>query len=478
MEIHIFTDHKNLTFKNFSSDRVTGWRLMAEEFNITWHYIEGPNNVVADALSRLPIISPVSSSSSSQECHMFEDFYMADHLGTDSFPVHFTTIQTAQQQAPGEMEAYTDSKLFGTERIKLFVKDNKIVVPRSLAKRIITFYHHHLKHPGETRTTLAIKQFFFWRSMTREIHDFVANCQQCKLAKEKAKNYGKLPVKEFNDNIMTPWITVHIDCIGPIQVACKYKEERNDKTWFWKTVNKKLICLTAVCAATKWFEIQPMKKIDSSLAKETFETMWLNRYPKPERVVHDNGKEFNGAIFQEMLKERGIKSVPTTVRNPQSNSVVERIHGILNNIARVSGAPVHEVLDIERPFDRFVSDCAYAIRSTINTIMQASPGQIVFGRDMIMPITFNVDWNIIRERRQQQAIRENNRENARRLDYPFTVGDYVFLSKNDTRGNKHARKRDGPFLLKEINQTNGTVKIDKGGYTEVVNLRRISPERP
>jgi hypothetical protein len=52
----IYTDHKNLTFERFSSDRVTRWRLYTEEFNPKFIYLPGKDNVVADALPRFHMI--------------------------------------------------------------------------------------------------------------------------------------------------------------------------------------------------------------------------------------------------------------------------------------------------------------------------------------------------------------------------------------------------------------------------------------
>ena len=49
-DIHIYTDHVNLTFDNLRTQRVSRWRCFVEEFSPTLHYVKGP---VADTFSRL-----------------------------------------------------------------------------------------------------------------------------------------------------------------------------------------------------------------------------------------------------------------------------------------------------------------------------------------------------------------------------------------------------------------------------------------
>jgi hypothetical protein len=77
----------------------------------------------------------------------------------------------------------------------------------------------------------------------------------------------------------------------------------------------------------------------------------------------------------------------------------------------------------------FLASAAYAIRSTLHTTLKATPGQLVFGRDMVLPIKYMADWGTIGQQRQKEMGRNNRRENASRISHDYKVGD-KFSSRN------------------------------------------------
>jgi len=109
----------------------------------------------------------------------------------------------------------------------------------------------------------------------------------------------------------------------------------------------------------------------------------------------------------------------------------------------------------------FLTDAAWAVRSTYHTVLKASPGAAIFGRDMLFDIPFLADWNKIGKYRQLQTDRNTQRENNSRLDWDYTVGDKVLLRKEGILRKSESRFHRDPWTISTVH-TNGTIRVQRG----------------
>jgi hypothetical protein len=89
------------------------------------------------------------------------------------------------------------------------------------------------------------------------------------------------------------------------------------------------------------------------------------------------------------------------------------------------------------PRGTFFSSVVYANHGTFHTTLKSTPGKLVFGRDMVLPINFVADVEgAIEQKRQKKMARNNKGENASRINNYYKVGDKVHLKKPG----KHRKK--------------------------------------
>ena len=86
---------------------------------------------------------------------------------------------------------------------------------------------------------------------------------------------------------------------------------------------------------TGYPEITPLANGESEYVAKKFDSCWLCRYPRAHEVRHDNGPEFAGFGFQQLLHSYNIKSIPTAVKNLEENAIVERLHLIMGDMFRI-----------------------------------------------------------------------------------------------------------------------------------------------
>ena len=181
--------------------------------------------------------------------------------------------------------------------------------------------------------------------------------------------------------------------------------------WTVKTQFKshKLLALTMIDPVSHWFEIVAVPDKEAKTIQNAFDNAWLSRYPRPTYVRCDNGTEFKN-LFKRMCTNFGITLKPTTSYNPSATGIIERVHQTIGNMLRTHELEKRE-LDPKDPWGIFLSSVAWAVRSTYHTTIDATPGQLVFGRDMILPIHVRTDWAMIKQRRQNLIKKNNEREN-------------------------------------------------------------------
>ena len=480
-KIVVYTDHKNLTCKNFNTERVMRWRLILEEYSPELRYIKGENNIVADALSRLDMVSEDLQQKEQLSLEQMGELFAAEE-GIDfpeNFPLSYREIEH-RQKADAEIKAlrqrkpddYEDTVYpSGDRQFTLITKGNKIVLPKALQKKGVEWYHEMLMHPGETRTELTMGQHYCWKGMRKTVEDVCKKCAQCQLTKPKLKRLGHLPPKTVEE---TPWERLCIDLIGPYTIG-KIKKDKKNRVLSDTTVT--LHCLTMIDPVTGWFEITeiPEKKADTVV--NILEMRWFNRYPRPQEVILDRGSEFQAEVRDTLIHEWGVARKLITTRNPQANAMVERAHQTIHNM--IATRDIQSRDDLEGgSFDGLLSAVGFAMRATIHTTMRATPMQLVFGRDAIHNIRFEADWQYIKERRQHTIQQNNHKENAKRTPYTYTVGEKVMIEQHQHR--KYGEPRfKGPYTVDTVND-NGTLRLridhaNGGAVYTTWNIRNLHP---
>ena len=100
-QIEVHTDHQNLAYKKFNSDRVLRWRLYIEEYATDLQDIPGEKNVVADTLRRLPMIINEVEDSSENYFTIMESYGLSKVIKeTENFDFHpfsYSLIDQVQQ---------------------------------------------------------------------------------------------------------------------------------------------------------------------------------------------------------------------------------------------------------------------------------------------------------------------------------------------------------------------------------------------
>ena len=522
----VYTDHENLMRDalGFNSDRVYRWRLLLEEYGPEIKYIKGIHNTVADALSRLDYGPSPSDKENWMNFNRCLNFYIrkshssktkivttAEDVNSHEEKMNFVFANSSEDNAiypltvpeiadvqndDATIKKLSTSDNFSYElidNVKILCKDGKLVIPNKLQDRAVGWYHHYLQHPGTTRLEETLRSAMYWKGMRRSVRAHVKKCHKCQVNKRKKHKYGKVPTKLA---VTKPWNTLCVDLIGP------YTLKGKDGTQI------DFMCVTMIDPATSWFEIVelPVSQLEEldipsvvkkgkkgkksthvnkdNKPKEAYfdkssatvgslvNQYWFCRYPRCQNIVYDNGSEFK-LHFETLCDSYGLKRKPTSIKNPQANSILERMHQVVTTMLRTAEL---DMADSVAPNDvaDFLTNAAWAVRSTYHTVLKASPGAAIFGRDMLFDIPFLADWNKIGDYRQSHVDRNTARENKTRVDWDYKVGEKVLIRKDGILRKGETKYHKDAWTITEVH-TNGTIRIQCGNKSERLNIRRVTP---
>lgn len=235
----------------------------------------------------------------------------------------------------------------------------RLVLPKSRRALVSRLAHDHTGHFGCKKMRVLINHRFTWPGLAKDCLDYAASCEEC-LKYNKAGHKQAMMIER--PIIMEPNEVVAIDIVGPLpkgKGGAKY-------------------LLTCICLASRWPDAIPMRTASAGEVAEALLSIFSGT-GLPLWILTGQGQVFMGYVMLQLCNLLGVDLVHTTPYRPQTNGVIERLHGTLKPIlakAKENG------LD----WVKFLPMALYAIRQSANRDIGFSPYELVFGTIMRGPL--------------------------------------------------------------------------------------------
>jgi transposase InsO family protein len=335
----------------------------------------------------------------------------------------------------------------------------KIYLPDALLPRAIQWYHLSLSHLGQSRLIDTMSMTFYHPKLRPTVIGMIQRCAVCQRYKNVQRGHGETAPREAS---LLPWSEVAVDTIGPWTL-----EVATERVTFY--------ALTIIDLVTNLVEICRLDNKTSQHISVKFTNTWLSRYPKPVSCIYDQGGEFTGWAFQQMLNRYDIKRRPITTKNPQANAICERMHQAVGNSLRIlrQWIPPAGIDDAKQLVNTALANAMYATRASFHSGIKSTPGALAFNRDMVMNIPFVADLNLIRDHRQQLIDQRLLTSNTKRISYDYRPNQEVLKLIYEPA--KLEPRATGPYRVNAVH-ANGTLTIQLTPYTiERISIRRVKP---
>ena len=351
-DINLWSDHlplKKFLAKNTLNSKVNNWAIEISPFCITFKYIKGIKNTLADTMSQLVNIDPQIKQDSEPEGYEFgyytfdtpptlevsnvettQDVFVNGRSDDNNIPMelpidHNILLELQQKDtfcanilAQIEKGNVIKGQLYIIQNklLKRYVRDGDntyeaIVLPRALIAQILKMAHDNLGHNGTHRTYMLLKRFYYWKGLKPSVAKHIQRCYQCQRRNNQVVKYATL-----HFNVATfPVQFISMDLIGEFHPP---------------TTKGKTYALTVICMLTGYVFCIPLR---TKMAEEVLQAYIDNVYSKfggSLEILSDNGTKLKNKIFEQVAKELGVVyKLYTPPYHPASNGRIEGFHAFL-----------------------------------------------------------------------------------------------------------------------------------------------------
>ena len=319
-DITLRSDHltlKKFLAKNTLNSKVNNWAIEIWPFRITFEYIKGIKNTLADTMSRLIDIDPQIQQASEPEGYEF-GYYTFDTLPAMEVSHVKMTKQTSNEKERNDIDSVINIPLsedmlsnlksqdefcshiltqiekgnikeghvyvVQSKILKRYVNDGNntyetVILPRALTAQVLKMAHDDLGHNETHRTYMLLKWLYYWKGLKPSVVRHVQRCYHCQRRNKQVVKYATLHF----DVASFPMQFISMDLIGEFHPP---------------TSKGKKYALTVICMLTGYVFCIPLK---TKTAEEVLQAYIDNVYSKfggSLKILRDNGTEFKNKIFE------------------------------------------------------------------------------------------------------------------------------------------------------------------------------------